>query len=136
MPTKYPAARLVVGIVGAIGWILIAGGGFALITDIVMLNALTTHQQGVGGPLMMMGGPTSYLARYLVMGVSAIAILFGLSLVAAGQMARATTDPADYNREMLELMRKTVPVETPRLPSDLPTTVSLAKTTPRVALGH
>ena len=73
--------------------------------------------------MMMVESPT-YLVNYLVMGVSAIAILFGLLFVAGGQMARATTDTADYNREMLELMRKTAPVETPRLPSDLPTTIS------------
>jgi hypothetical protein len=120
MPTNHPAARIVAGIQSAIGWILIIGGGAVLAIAIAQLNATPSSPQQMI-PQQMMGGAPIYLGNYFVVGVSAIAILFGLFIVANGQLIRATTDSADYNREMLVLMRKQVPVETPRLPSDLPT---------------
>jgi hypothetical protein len=120
MPTNYPAARVIAGIQSAIGWTTIIGGGLVLLIAIATLYGTPSTPQRMI-PQQMMGGPLIYLGNYFALGVSAIAIIIGLFFVANGQMIRATTDSADYNREMLELMRKTVPVETPRLPTDLPT---------------
>jgi hypothetical protein len=116
MPTAYPAARLVAGIESAIGWIFIVAGALALIIAVISLNA---SPQPMAPQQMMMGGAPMNFINYIVIIVSAIAILFGLVFVANGQMIRATTDSADYNHEMLALMRKIAPAGPPPLPSAL-----------------
>jgi hypothetical protein len=117
MPTAYPAARFIAGIESAIGWIFIVAGALALIIALISLNA---SPQPMAPQQMMMAGAAPHFINYIVMGISAIAILFGLVFIASGQMMRASTDTADYSREMLEIMRKTVPLPRPPLPSDLP----------------
>jgi hypothetical protein len=90
--TSYRLGRAMAGLVGAIGWVVIAGAvgwlaaGVAL--EVAPLPALRPFRLGLGTALQLAG-----------------AFLAGLAIVLLGQVARALFDQASASRELLALTR-------------------------------
>jgi uncharacterized membrane protein YphA (DoxX/SURF4 family) len=104
MPTDYPAARMVAGFLSVIGTLLLLAGVAAM---------------GLGFAALGANGVLNSFAGLLLLGSSILGLLFGLLYLANAQSMRANVDTADYNREILQLMRRTTPAGPPPLPAAL-----------------
>jgi len=87
--SKYETARKVSMFISFIGWVVFVGGIIAAFSG--MASGLQSRY----------GGGVSILAFLPGLGIA----VYGLFLVAAGQVTRATVDNADHTREILGLMR-------------------------------
>ncbi len=99
--SSYGVSRFIARFIAFLGWMV------TLVGSLGIFMGLT----GKAGFLMQRTGDDqidiilSILSSYLVY-VSIVALLFGLMVVACGQITRAVVDTADYNGEMVSIMRE------------------------------
>ena len=96
--SSYGTARLVAKLISFFGWIVLAG---SIIAGVTIFSASERSD------------PTILAA---VIGTAVGGFLSGIMLIATGQITRAVVDTADFNGEMLALLKtgiRTIPVSQP-----------------------